>query len=1003
VFSSLSRTGKRLILAVLLIGLYASVGFFVVPAVIKSVLVSQIAEKLGRQAAVREVSFNPFELSLTVRGFALPDRDRETPLVGFEEFHVNFELSSLFNRAYTFKEIRLVLPYVRPVVLGDGRVNLLDLAPPPSGSSPPQEPPQDSAEGTVPPVIVELLHVDQGMLEFHDFTKTPPFEANVVPIGFTLRNFQTLQGSDNPYRFTAEFGKDEVLDWTGTFSLRPLKSVGTIALTGLHLRTLWSYLQERLRFEITDGVIDLKAAYKVDLSEKEIQALVADGEFRLRNLKLGEKGGSQPLISVPSFTVEDIDVNVARRDVVIAAIRSKDARLSGWMEKDGAVNLQQIFATAPLKSEPSTAEARPENKPTSPQPAAEAWAIEVKEVAIDNYGTTFQDRKPATPVTMTVEPFNLTLKDVTWPPKKPIEVNLGLKLNETASVTTNGIVSIEPLTADVNFEVAQVAFKPFQPYVDQAARVALMDGAMNLKGHLRYVKQPRSGPQVRFDGSAGITQLKTKETVLNQDLIKWDALLVNGVSVEVEPTKVKIGEVVLQKPFARAVLASDGSMNVTKLVVEPSSNGASGAAPPSGATSMEATKPTTGTSFGPSPPIRIDQVRIIDGTVQFADLSISPPVNTGLQALTGTIKGLSSANLSKADVAVEAKVGGSAPLKVSGKINPLSEEAYTDLIVLAKSIELTTASPYAGKYAGHPITKGQLSLDLQYKLSKKLLEAENKVLVDQLTLGTRTNSPDATSLPVPLVVGLLKDRQGRIDIDLPVRGNLDDPDFKYGRAVLKVLVNLLTKVALSPFSALGKLVSGASEEDLKGVRFAVGSTVLAPDEEKKLVALAKALEDRPGLRVDVTGRADPMADRLGLADGKLRREVQQMRLAELKAEGRPVPTSVEAVEVSEADVARLLKQLYVKKFGQEPTAGSGEKAVPDQTVTPAMMKEKLRAAMTVEESELQLLAQERAGHIKDFLLKQGSLPNERVFLTEVKLEANVENDLVPSVMSLSAI
>jgi uncharacterized protein involved in outer membrane biogenesis len=1003
VFSSLSATSKRVLLVIVLVGLYASVGFFVVPAVIKSVLISQIAAKLGRHVAVREVAFNPFELSLTVRGFALPDRDQQTPLIGFEEFHVNFELSSLFNRAFTFKEIRLLLPYVRPAVLRDGHVNLLELAPPASGPSASQEPPRDPNERALPPVIIDLLHVDQGLVEFHDFTKTPPFEANVVPISFTLRNFQTRPGSENPYTFTAEFGKDEVLDWTGTFSLEPVKSAGTIALTGLHARTIWSYVQERLRFEITDGVMAFKAAYKVDLSDKEVQALIADGQFRLTNVKLGEKGANRPLVSVPSLTIEDIDVNVARRDVTIGAITSKDVRVTGWLDKDGAVNLQQLFAPAPLKPEPADQDAQPATRPSRPESTEGEWAIQVKDITIDNYGIAFQDRKPATPVTLTVEPLHLALKDVTWPPKKPIEVRLAMKLNGTGSVSTNGMVSIEPLTADVNLDIAQIAFKPFQPYVDQVAKVTVMDGAANLKGHVRYVKQPTAGPQLSFDGSAGISLFQTKENVLNQELLKWDALLLNGVSVEVEPTKVKIGEVVLQKPWARAVVAPDGSMNVVKLAPEPSSGGVSETPSPAEAPTRHERKPAKNGSSAPSPPVRIDLVRVIDGTLQFADLSIAPPVNTGIQALMATIRGLSSANLSKADIALEAKVGGSAPFKISGKINPLSEEAYSDLIMLAKSIELTAASPYVGKYAGYPITKGQLSLDLQYKLSKKLLEAENKVLVDQLTLGSKTNSADATSLPVPLIVGLLKDRHGRIDIDLPVRGNLNDPDFKYGRALLNVLVNLVTKIAVSPFSALGRLVPGASEEDLKVVKFAPGRAVLSQDEEKKLTALVKALEDRPGLRVEVTGSADPTADRLSLAEGKVRRELQLMRLAELNAEGKEGPTSVEAVELSEADTARLLKELYVKKIGQEPPAGGGEKAGTDQGAALAMMKDKLRDAMTVKDSELQLLAQERAGRIKDFLLKQGSLPVERVFLTEVKLEAKPEQDLVPSVMSLSAI
>ncbi|MGQ0810932.1 MAG: DUF748 domain-containing protein [Nitrospiraceae bacterium] len=996
-----SRTGKALIVIAGLVVLYALVGFFVLPPVIKSQITSQIQEKLGRQATVREVSVNPFQLSLTINGFDIPDRDQQTPMVGFEEFHVNFQLSSLLNRAYTFHEIRLILPYARPEVLKDGHLNLLDLVPPPSDpalASPEAAP--DPGERTLPPVIIGLLHVDRGVVEFHDLTKKPPFEANIVPIGFTLQNFRTVQGSENPHKFTAEFGKDEVLNWEGTLSFKPIQSTGTVSLTNLHTRTLWDYVQEPLRFEITDGVLDLHAKYNVDFGGKAIRAVVSDGEFSMKNLKLGEKGGTQPLISVPAFTISGIDVDMTRRDVTIASITSKDARVAGWMNKDGVVNFQQLFGSKPTAEEPAKDDNKVETQTAAVGQPQSEWRAQVKEISLEKYGLTFEDRQPATPMRITIEPLTLNLKHVTWPPKKPIDVNVSLKLNETGSITANGIVSIEPLSVDMVLDLSQIAFKPFQPYVDQVARVALLDGAAHLEGHLRYAKQHENGPQIRFDGTAGITRFKTKDRSLNQDLVKWDALTVKGLALDVEPTKVKIGEVTLQKPLVRAVVGPDGAMNLAKLMVAPSGQG------PVQATASQTTKKEAKRSKKPSTerstPITIDTVRITDGAVQFADLAISPPVNIGLQSLTGTIKALSSTNLTKADVAIEAKVGSSAPLKISGKINPLSDDAYTDLVVLVKSMELMAVSPYSGKYAGHPITKGQLSLDLQYKLSKKHLEAENKVLVDQLSMGNKTNSPDATSLPVPLVVGLLKDRRGQIDVDLPVRGNLDDPDFKYGRAVLNVLVNLLTKVALSPFSALGKLVPGGSEDELKMVNFAPGSATLSREEEKKLTALGKALEERPGLRLEVTGAIDPRADRVAMAEARVRRDMQAMKVAELKADGKQVPADAEAVELSEADYTRLMRQAYVKTYGQEPAVGGIEKGPADPAAVMIMMKETLRAAITIEDADLQVLAQERADRIKDFLLKQGALPAERVFLTDAKMDGSAEKDVIASPMTLSA-
>ena len=226
-----------------------------------------------------------------------------------------------------------------------------------------------------------------------------------------------------------------------------------------------------------------------------------------------------------------------------------------------------------------------------------------------------------------------------------------------------------------------------------------------------------------------------------------------------------------------------------------------------------------------------------------------------------------TSGLGQADVALTGKVGGTAPLKISGQINPLTEDAFTDLTVLFENVDLTTTSPYAEKYAGYPIANGKLFLDLQYKIAKKELVGENKVLIDQLTFGEKTNSPDATSLPVPLAVAFLKDRKGQIDVNSLVRGNLNDPDFKYGRVLLNTLLNLPAKVATSPLSLLGDLVGGGGDE-LQFIEFAPGRFELSAAELKKLGTLEKVLVGRPGLFLKISGTADPKRDRLILAESK---------------------------------------------------------------------------------------------------------------------------------------
>jgi hypothetical protein len=295
---------------------------------------------------------------------------------------------------------------------------------------------------------------------------------------------------------------------------------------------------------------------------------------------------------------------------------------------------------------------------------------------------------------------------------------------------------------------------------------------------------------------------------------------------------------------------------------------------------------------------------------------------------------------------------------------------------------------------GYGLSKGKLSLDLKYKVSQKQLEAENKVVVDQLTFGDKVDSPDATSLPVALAVALLKDRHGRIDIDLPIRGDLKDPDFKYGKAVLSVLLNLLTKIVASPFTLMGKLIPGGGEEDLQFIEFPPGSEAVADEELKKLEALAKGLEERPGLRLEITGTADPVRDRKVLGLQKLKAQLL-VRWQQRKGASKEVDLPIVEEE-------RAIKELFDEQRSQQPVATPAQGAqVASKPPTIEEMRQQLVAAMPVPDSDLRLLAQQRAEQMRGQLAGDGKLADERVFLTEVDLTAS-EHDKVRSRLNLTA-
>jgi hypothetical protein len=462
-----------------------------------------------------------------------------------------------------------------------------------------------------------------------------------------------------------------------------------------------------------------------------------------------------------------------------------------------------------------------------------------------------------------------------------------------------------------------------------------------------------------FRGNVGVKSLAVVNREDSTPVASWKHLLLRQLALTVDPTTVTLEEVGVDQPRVDLIVQSDGAINLTKLVK---------AGPPA---EEKAEVPAPAKRSAPAPTIAVKTVKLMKGAVTFQDDSILPTVRTGLYDLSGTIKGLSSKQIAKADVDLSGKLDRVAPLRIAGQINPLTEDAYTDLTVKFENIDLTTAGPYSGKYVGYSIRKGKLFLDLAYKVSQKELEAENRVLIDQLGFGDKTDSPDATSLPVPLVVALLKDRKGQIAIDLPIRGNLKDPDFKYGRVLLNTVLTLLGKAVTSPFALVGSLVGGSGEE-LHAIEFPVGRSDLAEAETKKLTTLANVLTERPALSLDIAGTADAKADGRVLAESRFHERLRQLRLEETgkPAGATPLP------ELTPEEESRLTTAWFAKQFPSAP----GQPSAPAPSVPE--MKARLIAAIPVEDGALRQLAQTRSERIRDWLTQQGKIEDTRVFVLE---------------------
>jgi len=981
---------------------YTVFGFLVVPVILKSQMLKRLPPLTHRTVAVQEIRFNPYTFALTVRGFSLKEPEG-ADFAGFAEFHINFQLISAFKRGFVFKEIRLVSPAAHVLFDKDGTPNFANLL----STNPP--PPRTEPTKPLPLIIVESLSISNGLVSFTDLRQHTPFRTRLEPLHLELHNFTTRPKADAPYSFTATTGEGESFAWAGDIAVNPPSSRGRFQLTGLPLPKYAPYLEPFVTFQTARGTLDVGAQYLLDASTTNLVLNVTNATVRLRELELKDPATGERFVALPDLQVNGGELQLANRQARIGSVTMTNGYVSVRLLKNGSINLLSYIkqSTAPTNqtAQAATTDASP-------------FVARVDAVDLTDFTIQFEDQSLAHPARIKLDQISVGLRNISTLTNTPVTLaGLTARWNEAGTIGAQGTVVLQPVSADIHVNIQNLDLQPVQPYVQEQVNLAITDGALTTTGRVQLAAPGAAGPRVKFRGAVALNKLATIDSVQSRDFVKWDSLQLGGLVAEVQPTRLHLDSVTLTKLDTTLIINSNKQINLTDIF--PKKTAATNA-PPS--TTTNKTKEIT---------ITINTVTLDHADLKVRDQSIEPNASAGIAELSGTIRGLSSAQKDRATVDLHGKVDALASFKVTGQINPLSNDLYSDVALLFKSIDLTPASPYMGKYAGFPIQKGKLHLDLHWRLSSNELKAENKVVVDRLTLGQATKSPDATKLPVKLALALLTDRNGKIDLDVPLSGRLDDPKFRVWPIIWQVVMNLLGKAATAPFTLLGKLIGGGAE-DLGFIDFAPGSSDLNPAGLEKIQKLAKALHERPALAVEIAPSVDPVADRDALAKVKLLEALKTRRLQELTATNQ-TPIALAAVTLTEDDRQRLLTVLYTETFGPftnaavaitnqtvAPVASATPPAKPagkvvnftwgsrtntpaaatPQTITPATvtnqvaattqspaeMEAALLSKMTVTDNDLRQLLKDRAVKVQSLLLQQKEPPEtERLFVTNPEI------------------
>ncbi|QKH37122.1 DUF748 domain-containing protein [Achromobacter pestifer] len=565
-----------------------------------------------------------------------------------------------------------------------------------------------------------------------------------------------------------------------------------------------------------------------------------------------------------------------------------------------------------------------------------------------------------------------------------------------------GAFTPQPLTVKTSVDLSELNVASFAPYAASSLNATVRAITLGAKGNAEFAAAAGSAPmKVNWKGGVEVTGVDLQDRVNKDDFLNWKRLGFTGMDVSVAGDKIgaKLGDIALEDFYGRVLLNAQGRLNVMDLVAAPGQAGGSitqdtqtpgrSAAPPPAAPAAPAAK-----GGGGMPDISVNSVTLNRGRMTFTDRFVKPNYVAELSSIEGSITAVSSTNPQPAKVKVTGRVYTTAPLSISGVVQPFAKFLLLDLKASAKGVDLPRFNTYSAKYVGYPIKRGKLSVDLEYKIKDRALQATNHVVLNQLTFGDKTNSPDATKLPVLLAVALLKDSRGNIDINLPISGSLDDPEFSVGGIVVRVLLNLVVKAVTSPFSLLASAFGGG--EELSYVEFAPGSAVLTEDSQQRIDTLTKALTDRPALKMDISGRADPKTDMEGLRQAWVDGKIRSAKAAATTPRGKkPNPAGV---EVSGAERAKYLEEVYDDTdIKDKPRNFIGM----SKSVPAAQMEEMLRSVAPVGDEQLRQLADARAQAVYEKLQAQEGLA-DRVFIVAPQLDADgIKDEGQPSRVDFS--
>ncbi|MEZ9369106.1 DUF748 domain-containing protein [Shewanella sp. 10N.286.51.B2] len=1041
-FKQRPRYQKIVIYTAMLYLIFVMILGLLIPFIATKQLPKSLSALLGRDVSIEAIKINPFSFELSVDNINIAEDDTANTFMHINHIATDIMVwKSLFNLDVSLDYLTIDgtdVALARFASSANGsnsayQYNFSDIVTTLANNSIDEEVKPEPNDSDPISFNINNFTFANANIKITDAITDSALSYNEISI--LLKQFSTtalLDSSTNANQFSLKLDDNQTgkITLNGQVQLSPLIVNGQLDVNSLSVTPYWRLVDSLFEASLTSADIKLNSTFLITQKSPDtpIEVSLTNTDFALKNLTA--KDANRNVASIGLLALNGITVSTAKRSIDINELQTNNADfwLTAAPENINFVNLfspkleqlEHILGT----SEPaanSTINA-PKNantdviEPNSNTESEPQWLVTLNKLNLSDYkievtesvATELENYWLFSGLSLSTEQFKSDLS-------LPLSYQLGVDINNQSRIDSSGQFDAKNINLEAELDYQNASLAKLQPYISPFMNITLESGFFSTKGHISADTKDK----LIYQGQASIIDLKIKDNLLKQPLLNWQAMTVSELKFDQHAKSLSIDEILFDTLFSRLIIAEDRSTNIADLVVsqvQPADStivteAAPETAPAETALSSNneakaqinaqvATSDTTEAAFN----LSINRVAFKDSSAFFADNSLTPNFASGIEQLNGEITQLSSNPDTRASVDLAGKIDKYAPVTLKGDVNPLLANPYLDLNLAFNKVELTSVNPYSGTYAGYYIDKGQLSLALNYQLENNQLVGSNHLVIDQLQLGKPTDSSLATSLPITLAIALLQDRHGVIDLGVDVDGDLDSPSFSIGGIVMTAITNVITKAITAPFSLLAGLVGG-DDDEMDKIAFDYGQFDITDKQQSTLTSLAKALNDRPLLKLNVRGDVDLVNDQQALQVQQLHQKLAQ--LAQIPAEELPADLSASQYP-QQGPLTDTLIALYQSDLQLDPQLIKQAISEEHPQIDSVELQTRWHIALynftlnqqDISEDELGELAQQRANAVKTFLVEQAQIDPSRVFILESRV--NTDKNAALATLSLDA-